>query len=310
MTFDVRKSSYDTQWNQSKGYDDFSWKHFSIRQANNPLYTDFVTIAQKDNTILQEQYEKAKKIPTQESKEARGELQKSLPDPLFEKLNRKLTGKEEYKEIYGKLSQEISSQLQIPNNLIDAIVQKESSYWVWLEWNGSVWIMQLTKRPMKDMRGDNNNTIWVNKKNSEKYQAIYNLFDFEKIKNISIWNGSTLKDTLPNSVWGKLESIKNVKSIKDFQDIMWDFLNLIKTPKWKEKHYYHTLNMIIWSVYFKSLLNKEWFNISLWEENKKNDTAIYKTLTNYNWNNAIGKDGRNMKYSYTESIMKNWKKDK
>lgn len=301
MSFNSIKSIniYENK-NQCKEPDDFLSKKFIIPQKDYPGYDAF--------NINKENYDKGKETSILKSCQDRKDLQWTLPQPLFQKLDWKLSWKEQYDEIYGKLSQEISSQLWIPNNLIDAIVQQESSYWTWLDWNGSVGMMQLTKRPIKDMRWDNGKNIWVNKPTSQKYQDIYKSFDFEKIKNISIWNGSTLKDTLPNSIWEKLESIKNINNIKEFQNLMGEFLNIIKSPQWKQKHYYHTLNMIIWGVFFKSLLNKEKFDISHWEKKNQNNTAVHNALTNYNWNNALGKNGRRIKDSYTDSIMKNWKK--
>lgn len=154
----------------------------------------------------------------------------------------------------------------MPQWYINAIIHQETTFWLDLDHSwGSRWLMQLTKRPFADMHGDSGWKIWVAKEQSWKYIPIFQQLDIQAIKNIDMWNGNKVENSLPSDVWKELEEISdknNPISINRFQDIIAHFHILLKKPKDKN-NYYHILNMIVGSVYLKSLIEKNHWNLKI-----------------------------------------------
>lgn len=151
---------------------------------------------------------------------------------------------------------DLSIALWVEKNLIKAIISKETTYWTNLDNNwGSRWLMQLTRSPIRDM-----------KLRFQIYKAI-----FEKINIVELNKSLNPRDKLPNNVLNDFETLKNW-SKEDINRVFTKFEDLLKNKKWP---YFHALNIIIWSIYFKSLETK-------YTRNNK-EIGIKTALKNYNW---------------------------
>jgi hypothetical protein len=207
-------------------------------------------------------------------------------------LNGKLKWRKDFIVQFWVFTSMLSSQIGISQWYVNAIIHQETKFWLDLDHSwGSRWLMQLTKRPLKDMHGDVWKKIWISSEQSKKYIPLFQQLDIQALKNIDMWNGNKIEDSLPSDVWRELEEISdknNPISINRFQDIIAHFHILLKNPKDKT-NYYHVLNMIIASIYLKTKIMEAKWNLQ---------TAA----VNYNGNSKL-------KYRYGREVM-NWYNNK
>ncbi len=202
----------------------------------------------------------------------------------FESWVTEQNAEKEFRQKYGKFTEQLSNSLWLPNGMINAIVHKETDFWVWRidkHWervlysqSGSKWMMQLTKWPFKDMAWDTNRKNNTDIDKIENYRDIFKKLNLSEIKSLDMWEGKTLESTLSSDLWTKLEKIQNpATSSEESRDIFQEFGELIKNNEsdWK---YLHTLNMIIWSVYLSNIYD---------HTSGSEERRIKKSAQKYNW---------------------------
>jgi len=203
----------------------------------------------------------------------------------------------EFRRTYWELSNQISEQIWIPKWLNIAITRKETQYWLWKlknnkrqlnSWTWSKWIMQLTRWPFLDMEWQTKEKK-ISHSKIRSYRSIFQNIDLNKIKEIQIWEWKKIWDTLSNELWNDLykASSKDITNI-EFSKIIKKFRKVIKSPKNKYK-YFHTLNIIIWSVYLSKIYSRT--------------KSIEETAMNYNGDNKYH-NGRKVKYWYSKKVLK------
>jgi hypothetical protein len=204
----------------------------------------------------------------------------------------------EFRQKYGEFTETLWDSLLLPEWFINAIIHQETDFWLWRDiqegkWinrklasgTGSKGIMQLTRWPFLDMRWfetvDWKLQKWNGKK-TETYRELFRTVNVDKIKTIDMWNWRTIWDTLPGKIWNDLERIQETKTTTaKSQAILKSWQVFIKWRENKER-YFHTLNIIIWSVYLKYLHNSKNWN-------------MFSTAESYNWDID--------KKSYAQSVM-------
>ena len=210
--------------------------------------------------------------------------------------------RENFKDKYAALTSSLENQLGIPLWINNAIARKESFYFTDLNsWSGSKWGMQLTKWPFEDMRWfwakgkTPASTRRIRNNQIEEYQEIFQMIDFNELKWLSAGNGKLIEETLPATIWEKLETIwtttpENTEVI--IAQLQWII-------KWisNQENYLHTLNIILWDVYFKYLYQHE----------TNQDTQ--KTARRYNNDDKVAyidKDWNKIKIRdvYAETVVK------
>lgn len=190
----------------------------------------------------------------------------------------------EYRQKYGEFTSNLWSKLWLPDWMINAIIHEETDFWLWKQdkkgirrlnsdtW--SKWIMQLTKWPFKDIKWDTRNKNKTDYDKVENYREIFKKINFEELKSIDMWDGKTIGDTLKPDVWEKLSKLQDPSiSTKEAISILNDFQHLIKSKE-NKFIYFHTLEILIWSIYLSNL-----YNHTGWEENNK----IKKASERFNW---------------------------
>lgn len=191
----------------------------------------------------------------------------------------------EFRAKYWEFTSKLSSSLWLPKWMINAIVHEETDFWMWRIdkktgdriLNSKSWskgIMQLTKSPFKDIKWDTSSRKVVDYDKIERYRDVFKRINFDELKTINMWDWKTIESTLSVDIWQKLQKLKdpNVSSV-EARDILWDFQDIIKSKE--NKHvYFHTLNMIIWSVYLANIYD----NVS-WSD----EYRIKKSAERYNW---------------------------
>lgn len=200
----------------------------------------------------------------------------------------------EFRQKYGEFTDKLAWNLLLPKWIIKAIIHEETDFWLGridksknriLNSNsGSKWIMQLTKWPFKDISWDTSRKNVVDYSKIENYRDIFKKIDFDTIMSLDMWDWNKLETTLPQDVWEKLKKLQNPSvSSEEAREILLEFKDIIKS--WENKYkYFHTLNMIIWSVYFSNLYEK-----TSWSEEKR----IKLASANYNWESG----GRKKSYA-------------
>lgn len=204
----------------------------------------------------------------------------------------------EFRIKYWEFVSKISNNLELPNWILESIIKKETNFGEWVikkeTWlrrlNSGTWskgMMQLTIWPFKDMAWDYSykNNEWKvikvygwDKAKVKIYRSIFKKIDFEELKSIDMWDWKKIRDTLTSDIWEKLSNLQNDNTTSDDAiKIIKELRNIIKSPI-NEYDYFHTLNMIIWSVYYKYLYNRVKWN----EKNK-----IIKAAENYNWDEKV-----------------------
>lgn len=211
-------------------------------------------------------------------------------------LNQKFETENNFRNRYWKFNLKLESMLWLPRGILTAITSVESNYWTNLNsktW--SKWLMQLTIWPFKDMQWDTSKWKGLDNSKVSKYQKVFQKINIEDLKEIEIWNNKKIKNTIWEDTWDDLKKITSQNiSISEIKQII---KNLQSKIKWKnKKEYHHTLNIIIWAVYFSYLYNKNWKNIR-------------KTAISYNWDNKIVK-WMKYKYIYWKKIERAHKKEK
>jgi hypothetical protein len=207
-------------------------------------------------------------------------------------LNNKMGSEKEYRQKYSHLTHELEKNIRLPRWILNAIANKETTFWQNLNsWSWSKWMVQLTFRPFEDMKWEAKDWKRYYGKVS-KYQKIFQDINLTTIKNIDMWNGVKVWETLSWDIWNKLEKLTDVNTkSREARGIIQDFQDLIKSKK--NKHtYFHVLNIIIWAVYYKKLLIASRWNIR-------------KAAVNYNWDSEDGH-----KYRYWRIVYKNYLKEK
>ena len=212
-------------------------------------------------------------------------------------LNWKLESESQYRERFSWLALKLEQSLWIPKWIINAIIKKETTYWRNLNsstW--SKWIMQLTKWPFNDMSWD---TEWGRKSISKvkSYLKIFQKLDINSMKNLSVGGGKTINETLPDDVWNNLAKLQD-KNIKPYDAIkvIDSFRNIVKSRS--NRHIYlHTLNMIIWSVYYTKLYNASW-------------NSLKNASINYNGDNKTYGKKHAYKYNYWRTVMNYYNQEK
>ncbi|MDD2871680.1 MAG: hypothetical protein PHS49_06870 [Candidatus Gracilibacteria bacterium] len=172
----------------------------------------------------------------------------------------------EFRQKYGEFTDKLAGNLLLPKGIIKAIIHEETDFGLGridksknriLNSNsGSKGIMQLTKWPFKDISGDTSRKNVVDYSKIENYRDIFKKIDFDTIMSLDMGDGNKLETTLPQDVWEKLKKLQNPSvSSEEAREILLEFKDIIKSGENKYK-YFHTLNMIIGSVYFSNLYEK------------------------------------------------------
>lgn len=211
----------------------------------------------------------------------------------------------EFRQKYGKLTKKLWNSLWLPNWFINAIIHQEVDFWLWRDtdnrsgvvnrsllpknwWKG---MMQLTKWPFLDMRWFETVDWKLKKWNSNKtetYRKLFRTVNVDYIKAIDMWDGRILWDTLSGNIWNDLRRIQDSKTTTtETQTIVKSWHTFIRGKENKER-YFHTLNIIVWSVYLKYLHNSKGWDIIL-------------TAESYNWDID--------KKSYAQSVLQYQKQE-
>jgi hypothetical protein len=203
--------------------------------------------------------------------------------------------KEEFDNKYWLFTNQLWNQLGLPKNLINSIIYRETSFWKNLDnkwW--SRWMMQLTSAPFYDMMWYHNWKVWVNEEREKTYSDIFWKIDIDKLKSIE-----NIKNEIPEEIWQDLKwlSLNDFSDPKRYLKTIKKFKNLLKDKNWE---YYHSLNIIIWSVYLKYLFDSDQWK---WNEHQK----IKRVSGKYNWNNQLI-NWRKTKDIYWDAVLKYWKK--
>jgi len=205
-----------------------------------------------------------------------------------------LESKEEFDTKYGTFISQIENQIGTPAWIWSAIAYVESSYWKHLNsktW--SKWILQLTVWPFRDMRWDKTEngkySKYADMNKVEDYRNVFKKIDFESLKQIDMWDGSKIWNTLSKDIWNDLTRLQNSDvSSADATKIFNRFQDKIK---WDDSTYYHTLNIIIWLVYQNYLQTYRYG----WD--------LRKSIVNYNGDNNVEPDGRKHKEHYADKVL-------
>lgn len=215
-------------------------------------------------------------------------------DPLlneihYKTLNKKFEWKidqeieKNFRNRYQDFSNKLENMLDLPKWIIMSFAKKESTFWLRLDSGSwSKWIMQLTNRPFKTMKES---------QNIDYFKKVFGWLDINSLKNIEIWNGLTIKNTLTDDIWDKLEklsspNLSNEEYVKIINDFQYSIKKLPK-QKWHENDYFHTLNIIIWWTYYKMHLDNSGNNIE-------------KAANKYNWDKT---------WKYGKLISRNFKNE-
>ncbi len=229
------------------------------------------------------------------------QIQKGISDinsSSLQSLNGKLSWKrEDFIAQFWQFTSMLSSQIDIPQWYVNAIIHQETIFWLGLKHSGwSRWLMQLTIRPFADMHGDTYRNkvwkIWVSSDQSRKYIPIFQQLDIQALENIVMWDGKTIRQTLTDDVWAELKEISNKQkpvNILRFREIISHFQQLLKKPADKN-NYYHVLNMIVGSVYLKSIIENNHGNLKL-------------SAKQYNWNYKKNKKWQIIANFYSGRVM-------
>lgn len=225
-------------------------------------------------------------------------------------LNGKMRNESEYRKRFSAVWHSLEADLWVPRWSVNSIIKKETTFWTNLNSKtGSKWMMQLTIHPLNDMiwktsiKVDWKWRAWPDNMNKVlKYKELFQRIDLSKLKSLDNgidWVNWTIEDSMWQEVWEKLEDIQDPniwseETAKLIKEIKW----ILKNPRDKYT-YVHTLNMIVWTVYFTRLYERNW-------------DSLEKAAINYNWDNKIYKWDwwKPHKYNYWSTVMKYYQQEK
>lgn len=194
---------------------------------------------------------------------------------------------EVFRKLYGQYIWVLGNNLWLPNGFIEAIVKKETTYGTNLNSStGSKWLMQLTKWPFKDMRGDIWNKIWVDSQKVKRYQNIFKKINLDALFSTPIWDKWTAWERIPSDI---RESLKNIQDESDTLKVQKEITKLYNHIKWNSREYDHETNMIIWSVY----LAYQYAN---------HNGNIWKTARAYNGDKKVAKNWKQTRDNYANTV--------
>jgi len=157
------------------------------------------------------------------------EPKKNKIESWFKKWNLE----KEFNNNYWDLVKSVSDSLNLDKNEIDAIIHRESNFWqVKRSETGSIWIMQLTTSPFKDMLS------------TDRWSSYVKLF-----KSIP---DNLISQIEPNEAQDIFRSMKNISSYNDeWKKIFDTWAMALKKHRAQPK-----LNILIWTIFYKLLKNK------------------------------------------------------
>ena len=205
-----------------------------------------------------------------------------------------LKSKEEFDAKYQEFTHTLEQDLGLSVGIGSAMAYVESHYGQYLNSkSGSKWILQLTAWPFWDMRWDHTpagkrRIPYNDMEKVEEYRDIFKKINIPALKSIDMGDGSTIGESMDNDVWEKLQQLQD-DSITSRQaaSIIDELKDMIK---WSDDTYHHTLNIIIWEVYYAYLY-------------QNSDFDLKKALIKYNGDNTRESDGRAHKYHYADKVM-------
>ncbi len=197
---------------------------------------------------------------------------------------------EVFRALYGEYIKKLWNDLWLPNGFIEAIIKKETTYGSALvSPTGSHGMMQLTKWPFKDMRGDVWNKIWISHNTVLRYQKIFQKIDFDTLMKIPIWEKWRVQDKIPWEIKKAFYIIQTSQNIAEIQDNITLLFHYIK-KNGKDFHDHET-NMIIGSVYLAYLHDSSW-----------ND--VWQTAYRYNGDAQIANNWKQVRENYANTVLK------
>lgn len=227
---------------------------------------------------------------------------------LLNKLSKKgtipkINSKESYEENLKHFVLELENSLWLNNWIIWSVIEQESMYWAFLNWNKwSKWLMQLNNAPLEDM-----------KKYPSKYIKYFAKIPENIINKVTPIEAKDLIFSIIN---------ENNNNKPDYKKISLLFEKLNSYIKWFYKNN-DLLNTIFWWVYLafcnerKSYsFSKKWEwsikEISENELNKISHWEIIKWLTIHKWyivNNEQEEKIRQLLSYIKNELRKDWEND-
>ena len=169
---------------------------------------------------------------------------------------------EVFRNLYGEYIEQLGNDLGLPLGFIEAIIKQETTYGADLVSNtGSHGLMQLTRWPFKDMRGDSGDRIGVSLDTVRRYQEIFRRIDFETLLNTQIGEKGLARERMPENIIEAFQTIQESNDISQVQaqiTLLYEYLK-----KSGDDFHDHEANMIIGSVYLAYLYANHWENIEV-----------------------------------------------
>lgn len=196
---------------------------------------------------------------------------------------------EVFRNLYGEYIDRLWADLWLPDGFIQAIIKKETTYGAGLNSpTGSKWMMQLTKWPFKDMRGDHGDTIWVDSRKVLRYQEVFQRIDLDALLAVQVWDEWVAQERIPSEIIAHLETVQNSENVSEIQQSITALFEHIKGNK---NEYDHETNMIIWSVYLAYQYDRA-------------DWNLWQSARNYNGDRKIASNGKQTRDNYADTVMR------
>lgn len=169
---------------------------------------------------------------------------------------------EVFRNLYGEYIKQLGNDLGLPLWFIEAIIKQETNYGTDLvSHTGSHGLMQLTRWPFKDMRGDSGDRIGVSSETVLRYQEIFQRIDLDALLQVEIGDRWQAQDRMPAEV---IEALRTIQSSQDIPEIQEKITFLYEYLKLSGDDFHdHEANMIIGSVYLASLYERYDQNIEI-----------------------------------------------
>ncbi len=169
---------------------------------------------------------------------------------------------EVFRNLYGAYVEQLGNDLWLPLWFIEAIIKQETTYGADLVSNtGSHGLMQLTRWPFKDMRGDSWDRIGVSSETVLRYQEIFRRIDLDALLATPIGEEGITRDRIPENIILALSTIQTSNDIAEIQEQITLLYEYLKRNG--EDFHDHEVNMLIGSVYLANLYQNHEENIEI-----------------------------------------------